>query len=340
MITKNLFERSINGFQIQDVAVRSRTAFYFLARHKEESIKASPLGDETVTKRLLGFAPDKGNDRNIGHWQFQGYGRLVIGASQIPNEKGICVSSGGDVLVSGGGHHEVEEDIPKKKEGPRRGAIRRIRMIQGRLYVVGAGHTVCWRRGANDWESLCLNLPLGTQAEHDDEKKSEDMAFEDIDGFAHNDLYVIAGRGVVWHCNGKAWRRIPFPSNMLVKSICCAGDGNVYIGAQSGTLFRGRENHWEMVHRGDLTLPFKDIVWHTDQLWCTNDYGLWTVDDGKVKRIEDMPSDIAICTGNLSAADGVVLMGGVHGAAFHDGQKWQLIFNQYQMEQAVENSSS
>jgi hypothetical protein len=260
---------------------------------------------------------------------------LIVSASKIPQEKGVCISSNGKAFISGGGQYD-REDIAMAKEGPRRGAIRRARMIHGMAYAVGAGHTVCRRRGLNDWESLCLNLPLGTPAEHNDEKKSGDMAFEDIDGFSHNDLYAIAGRGVVWHFDGKAWRRIPFPSNMFLESVCCAGDGNVYIGAQSGTLFRGRGDKWEMIYRGHMSLPFKDIVWHANRLWCTSDYGLWTVNSGKLEPVEDLPAEIQVCAGNLSVADGVMLMGGVHGAAFHDGQKWQLIFNQYQMEKSLE----
>lgn len=237
-------------------------------------------------------------------------------------------------MISGGGKYDTEE-IPLHRDGPRRGAIIRARMILGVAYAVGGTHTVCRRRGANDWESICLNLPVGTEADHKDLKKSGDMTFEDIDGFSHNDLYVVGGRGMVWHSDGNAWRQIPFPSNMFLESVCCAGDGHVYIGAQSGTLFRGRGDKWEMIHRGDMSLPFKDIVWHANRLWCTSDYGLWTVNSGKLEPVEDLPSEIKVCAGNLSAADGVMLMGGVHGAAFHDGQKWQLIFNQYQMEQSL-----
>ncbi|MCG8426033.1 MAG: hypothetical protein MI754_01595, partial [Chromatiales bacterium] len=197
------------------------------------------------------------------------------------------------------------------------------------------GHTVCRRRGPNDWESLCLNLPLGTRAEHADEKISEDMAFQDIDGFTPDDLYVVAGRGIVWQCDGKRWKRIAFPSNMWLESVCCAGDGYVYISAQSGTLFRGRDNKWTMLHRGDMSLPFQDIVWHAGRLWCTSDYGLWTLEGDRLEKVE-LPSDIAVCSGNLSAADGVMLMAGAHGAAFHDGEQWQLIFNHYHMTQAVD----
>ena len=336
MISKEDFKKIFSGFQIKDVAVRGCDAFYFLIRNIEQGVKVSAISVSDVDKRWVGFAP-KLLSNNLGFTEFEGYAVLYLGASHFPELKGVCISSEGKVFVSGGGKKDREE-IPIAKEGPRRGAIRRTRMIQGMAYAVGAGHSVCRRRGPKDWESLCLNLPLGTPAEHDDVKKSEDMAFKDIDGFSHEDLYLVAGRGVVWHGNGKAWRRIPFPSNMLLESVCCAGDGYVYIGAQSGTLFRGRADHWEMIHRGDMSLPFKDIVWHADRLWCTSDYGLWTVGQNKLKAVEDLPSEIKVCAGNLSAADGVMLMGGAHGAAFHDGQKWRLIFNQYQMEKSLEQS--
>ncbi len=208
-------------------------------------------------------------------------------------------------------------------------------MINGLLYAVGTGHTVCRRRGVNDWESFCFNLPLGSRADHEDEVRSENMAFVDIDGFSDEDMYVVAGQGVVWNLQGKTWKQISFPSNMYLESVCCAGDGYVYIGAQSGTVFRGRGDKWKMIHRGDLTLPFKDMVWHAGQLWCTNDYGLWTLSSDDIRRVEEIPSEIMVCAGNLSAADGVMLMAGTNGAAFHDGEKWQLIFNYYQMEQQL-----
>jgi hypothetical protein len=163
------------------------------------------------------------------------------------------------------------------------------------------------------------------------------MAFVDIDGFNEEDMYVVAGRGVVWNLQGKTWKQISFPSNMFLESVCCAGDGYVYIGAQSGTVFRGRDNKWKLVQRGDLTLPFKDLVWHAGQLWGTSDYGLWTLSGDRIRRVDEIPSEIMVSAGNLSVADGMMLMAGTHGAAFHDGEKWQLIFNYYQMEQQLAN---
>jgi hypothetical protein len=206
-----------------------------------------------------------------------------------------------------------------------------VRTIDGYVYAVGSAHTVCRRRGKNDWESLNFNLPRPTQADFDNQDRSNDMFFKDIAGFSESDLYTIAGRGVVWHYDGKKWMQVPFPSNMYLWSVCCAGDGNVYIGAQSGTLFCGRDNRWKMIHKGEFSLPFKDIVWHAGKVWCTSDYGLWTVDNGKLVAA-NVPDEIKVCSGHLSAADGVMLMAGHGGAAFHDGEKWQVIYNKFEME--------
>ena len=209
-------------------------------------------------------------------------------------------------------------------------------MIDGYLYVCGSGRSVCRRRGINDWEPFCFDLPVPTLKEYDDVNLNEAITFLDIDGFNEADMYVVGGQGVVWYLKEKSWHQIDFPSNMYLESVCCAGDGYVYISAQSGTLFKGRDDRWEMIHRGDFTLPFKDMVWHQEQLWCTNNYGLWTL-SGKGLVQADIPSEMYVCAGNLSVADGVMLMAGTHGAAFHDGKEWHLIFNQHAMEQQAKS---
>lgn len=43
-------------------------------------------------------------------------------------------------------------------------------------------------------------------------------------------------------------------------------------------------------------------------------------------------SAITVCAGNLSTAGGVLLMAGMHGAAFHDGAAWHTLFNRQGME--------
>lgn len=331
MITQAEFDSCLRGYQITDCAVRGQGYFHFIARNVRESAEASPISEASVSKREIGYYRDEPSGARMGWQGFANFASTLVGATTLPVDQVVCVDAEGMVFSRGGGASNFESPIPMGREGPRRGAVQRIRMIQDRLYVVGSGHTVCRRRGPNDWESLCLDLPKETQADFDDVERSADMAFEDIDGFSANDLYAVAGRGRVWHCDGSRWIRIALPSDLLLHSVCCAGDGYVYIGAQSGSVYRGRGHDWELIHRGEMSLPFKDIVWHAGKVWATSDYGLWQIDTASVVRL-DLPSEIAVCAGNLSAAGGMLLIAGIHGAAYHDGSGWHSIFNRLEME--------
>lgn len=331
-ISNTSYNKFFNGYAISDCAVRSRDIFCFILRNNIDAENAGPTTEANVKKRALTYLPYDPPNQQFGSTTLSSYRQVAICGSQHNEDKAVVVSVDGYVYTMGGANAGKEEIIPLGDNGPRRGAIFRTRMIGGVLYAVGSGHTVCYRNGRNNWESLCHNLPQETRADFDDVEKSDNMSFTDIDGFSAHDLYVIAGKGRVWHFNGEKWNAVSFPSNMYVHSVCCAGDGYVYIGAQSGSIFRGRKNEWKLIVRGELTLPFKDIVWHAKKLWLTNDYGIWNVDGTKLAPA-DLPSDeIAVCTGNLSVADGVMLMAGIHGAAMHDGNSWQLIFTTFQFE--------
>ncbi len=161
--------------------------------------------------------------------------------------------------------------------------------------------------------------------------KSGQSGFDDFDAFSETDIYAAGGRGDVWHYDGTAWHRIPFPSKMWIESVCCGQDGYVYIGAQSGTVFQGRGDAWKLIHEGDISLPFKDMVWFGDRVYATNDYGLWEIKDGAVQR-SDAPIEITNCSGNLSVGDGVMLLAGHYGAALHDGTGWTRLFSIAELE--------
>ncbi|MFI5260228.1 MAG: WD40/YVTN/BNR-like repeat-containing protein [Candidatus Paceibacteria bacterium] len=338
-MTKAEYKKNLKGFAIIGCAVRNSHVFYFIARNLKQAEKASAISEESVGKRILPFFLDKpadGHNPRDGRWsasKLTGFGRLVGSASKLPIEKMVAVDGMSLVYAIGSGSSGIESPISELLGREAVGAITRVRTINDYIYAVGSAHTVCRRLGNNEWESLNFNLPRETQEIFDDEDLSYDMDFSDIAGFSPDDLYTVGGRGIVWHFDGKKkeWAQMKFPSDMYLWSVCCAGDGNVYIGAQSGTLFCGRENKWEMIHRGEFSLPFKDIVWHAGKVWCTSDYGLWTVEDGKLVSA-DVPAEITVCAGHLSVGDGVMLIAGDGGAAFHDGEKWQVIFNRLEME--------
>ncbi len=100
-------------------------------------------------------------------------------------------------------------------------------------------------------------------------------------------------------------------------------------------MFRGRGDDWTMIQRGDLTLPFRDMVWFQDRVYATNDYGLWEIQDGQV-RPSEAPIEITNCAGNLSVADGVMLMAGAYGAALHDGTSWSRLFSLIELEREAQ----
>jgi hypothetical protein len=156
--------------------------------------------------------------------------------------------------------------------------------------------------------------------------KDKHEGFHDIDGFASDDIYAAGGHGDLWHFDGTAWKQVPFPSNMTLESLCCAGDGEVYIGAESGTLFKGRGNRWKLIERNAMALPFRDMVWFQDKVWCTSDYGLWVIHKDKAVPA-DVPASVSVCAGHLSVGDGVMLLAGIYGAVLHDGRAWQPIID-------------
>lgn len=66
---------------------------------------------------------------------------------------------------------------------------------------------------------------------------SSEEGFEDFDGWSESDTYAVGGYGDVWHFDGKGRRQIPFPTDKPLKSVCCGGDGQVYISGYEGVTF-------------------------------------------------------------------------------------------------------
>ena len=93
-------------------------------------------------------------------------------------------------------------------------------------------------------------------------------------------------------------------------------------------VWKGRRDEWRLIHRGHMALPFRDMVWYRDRVYCTSDYGLWEIVDDRVREAA-VPDAIRVCSGNLDVADGVMLLAGIHGAAYLDGERWTPIFDTF-----------
>ena len=100
----------------------------------------------------------------------------------------------------------------------------------------------------------------------------------------------------------------------------------MYVSGYEGETYRGREDSWQLIGRPELSLPFADMVWYEDRVWCTNEYGIWWIEDGELMKAE-VGSEIRVCAGNLSTRDGVLMVAGYFGAALRENGEWKVIFN-------------
>ncbi|BEU72599.1 MULTISPECIES: hypothetical protein [Ralstonia solanacearum species complex] len=320
------YKKHFDGFGLRDCVVRSRDIFYFILFQDWPNDVPRPF-DEELESRLVPLFRAK--EEKWSHSVLTGFSGLRGGATQHPKNQCVVIDLSGQVYVIGSGVDEIEQKIPGGLgKGPSRGAVTSLKQIDGWLYGCDNSRSLFKRADRNQWIEIGPLPPT----------KKGRSGFDDFDAFSETDIYAAGGKGDVWHYDGKAWHPVPFPSNMWIESVCCGKDGYVYIGAQSGSVFQGRSNEWKLIHKGGLSLPFKDMVWFGDRVYATNDYGLWEIKDGSVKP-SDAPIEITNCSGNLSVGDGVMLLAGHYGAALHDGTGWTRLFSIAELERQAKQAT-
>ena len=327
------YKRCVAGFALTDCAVRSRDTFYFVMMAEYDQDEPPPPDVDRLTRvnvcfagkpmdqrwRLISF---KGFDGLMGTVARASAGGRSPDAAQAPAEQFVGVDRDGQVVSFGGGKKEHERPIAAGPKGPRRGGVRKIRTIDGKVHASSGYRGLARREAHNQWVSLCDTLDF-TPAKG---ALPNEYGFDDFDAFDANDLYAVGGKGDVWRFGPKGWLQLDFPTNQRLETVCCAGDGTVYVGGPSGSVWRGRDDEWHQVRRGDMVLSFRDMVWYRDRVYCTSDYGLWQIQGDRFSEA-DVPDEVKVCSGNLDVADGVMLLAGVHGAAVLEGESWTRIFD-------------
>jgi hypothetical protein len=320
-LSKSDYEKYLNGFFITDCVIRKKDMFYFVAEQEFEGDESTQNKAKRKTRVVTCFAePNPADVWSIS--VLTGMQRMKAGVSHHPKEQFVGVSLNDHVYLLGSGDGGFEDDMQGGKNAAgqmvgMRGGVAKTRVIDGWLWLAGSGRTVGRRLGRNAWE-WHDSIPY--------KNLMSDGGFLDIDGFSLTDIYAAGGHGDLWHFDGQKWLQLPFPSNMTLTTVCCGGDGEVYIGADGGTVYQGRGDRWKRIHVGGMTLPYRDMVWHQNKVWCTNDHGIVVIDQGQHKKTE-MPDWVRVCAGHMSAGDGVLLVAGMYGAAMHDGKDWHKIID-------------
>lgn len=340
LVTAEEYKTTFKNYYIVDCAARDRNIFAFaldriLTDAEVEEEERNKWDRSLRPKRLITFFRDEAEGDRCGGTDFDQWGPLRLGAMDLPKSQFLLYEGEkGRVYVIGSGEETFERPLSNLTDPdcPMNAGVDRIKTFNGKAFLAGGCRGFAERLGTDRYKShkgLVLPIPVGDPTHLED-------GFEDFDMFAEDDIYAAGGRGDVWHFNGKGWHQVHLPTNAWLKTVCCGGDGLVYISGYEGLTFVGRGDKWKQINAGGVYLGWRDMVWFEDRAWATSENGFWTIKDGRVEfQNHELPPEISVCSGNLYVADGVMLMAGLGGACFRENGKWQSIFTKGQMDKLL-----
>lgn len=329
MISQIDYDKCLKGFRIIDCVVRSRDIFYVTAQEEYQSVDEmdeGPFWRGDLQHRVVAYFARKEPEKQWSYQTYEGMEGLLAGAAKYPTECFIGIDRAGELAVLGSGINAMESPIPAGPKGPRRGSVRKAKSIEGRLHICTGNRGLARREGSGHWISLCSDLAVEDDIDSD---AYFDQGFEDFDTFDAREFYCVGGKGDAWYSENGKWKRIALRTDAELLSVCCAGDGSVYIGCEDRTIWRGRRGEWQLFEKKrsffDTIPTFNDMVWFQDRVYCTSNYALWEIVDGDCGECP-IPEEVKECCGNLSVADGIMLMAGENGIASYDGREWTVLY--------------
>jgi hypothetical protein len=254
-----------------------------------------------------------GGDIGMQEWTTAG-----VAVTRGPLEQGVFLGMGGEILCMGSGDVHPETIRPGEPDSPgQRGLMRGIRGIGKTVFAVGMGRQAYRRDGVNVWTSIdqTARPKPGDQTVY---------SFESVDGFSEEDLYSVGRKGEIWRYDGKIWRQLDSPTNLILTNVCCAGDGSVYVCGRLGMLIRGRANRWEVLEHQVTQDDLWGLAWLGDQLYISSMRGIYSLDGNSLRPVafgDDLPTSYY----HLSARDGVLYSIGAKDVMMYDGKKWTRI---------------
>ena len=330
IFTKETHKSVFDGFILKDCAIQnSDRQMYLLVEDNDEKIKDGYLPEYLF---LYTYAhKDEPSERYFFSTRTH-LGQPKIDYSLL-DEDIIGLDSSGQFYSEGMDGDRNEKDLPIELDGCDYAAVyNNVKTIGNSMYAIGDPRKLFKRLGVDDWIELSKDIPL-PKVYANGEWEDEFFGWNDADGFTEQDMYLVGGDGEVWHYDGSNFSQCDFPSNELLANVCCAGDGNVYVGGNLGRLWKGKGDKWELVSKREFSIDWKDIVWFDNRLFLGSDYGLWEFKDGEVITAE-VPAQVRSCSGALSICpeSKLLLTAGKNGASMYDGKEWKVLFNQFDLE--------
>ncbi len=321
LVPRTLWDQTLRGFEITGVAVRDRATLQLLARKAVTPDEGSHLADHEIPTRICSVFLNDPPDDSIECQELHGTAHPKLGVSRVPFERpgGLAASMNrdGDVWPLGGGNGPAETIAPGQRP-----AVQRLRCLDGFTYSVGLGRRVFKRVAVGQWVRLDTIPEPVTDAEVDA------AGFNDLDAFNEADIYAVGGQGDVWHFDGTAWRRMGFPTQEQLGTVTCAGDGNVYITGEGGSLWAGRHSTWRLLQEQRSSVLCNDARWFDGRLWMCSDYALrvWNGEEIVPPKHEGRP---ILASGHMDAHDGILAVADLWSVSTFDGKAWRRIVAPY-----------
>jgi hypothetical protein len=316
-----LWQQTLQGFEITGVAVRDSSTLQLLARKAVTADEGSHLLDHQIPTRILSVFLNDPPDDTVESQELHGmaYPRLGVSRKPFVRPGGLVASMNrnGDVWPLGGGNGPAEEISPGQRP-----AVQRLKCLDGFTYSVGLGRRVFKRVAVGQWVRLDTIPAPATDAEVDA------AGFNDLDAFSASDMYAVGGRGDVWHFDGGAWRPMGFPTNEQLGTVTCAGDGNVYITSEGGSLWVGQKSTWRLLQEQRSSVLCNDAHWFNHQLWLCSDYAL-RVWNGKELAVPEHEGRPIVASGHMDAYDGLLAVADLWTVSTFDGQTWRKVVAPY-----------
>lgn len=260
------------------------------------------LAEDVAHTSLIGIYQGKWGSNANTDWD-----STAIAVARKPSEKLVFIGEDGDVCTYVGGKSEKETIKPAPT------LIRNAKTVDDLVIACGMRRQVFQRVGERKW--VDISAPLS--------KPEEEAGFEAIDGYDLKELYAVGWKGEIWQYNGTKWTKRASPTNVILSAVCCAADGNVYIGGKDGVMIKGRNASWEIIEWEDeVDADIWDLCWFGGKLYVATISNLYTLNGNQLDEVDFGKIDVSSCY-SLTTAQGVLWSIGKEDVLSFDGTSWQ-----------------
>ncbi|WP_157778553.1 hypothetical protein [Massilia violaceinigra] len=333
---KPLWDKIVKGFTIYDCAILREHGFGFILVEEKENRDTQPL------TRFLTMGIDKPLETRFSCIQSDMYGFTTIAVRDNPAEY-VAVDTASKVFSVNSLRMDNEKPIDKvinmSTYGKRIGIVQKVVRAAGQIYALGDYRKIYRRIGVDQWIELgneSKGVPIPSEVLKGN-VYPEAFGFVDLSAFSASDMYAVGGEGDVWRFDGVKWHNCPLPTNADLQSVCCAGDGLVYITEMNGSVWAGRADSWKRVANADINAGHQpvDAVWFNNRLYLGAQQGIFTIDSKKkevvplqsVERGAPNPTNGGRL--DLSQDGKFLLTAGPYGACLNDGTGWRRLFSAF-----------